>query len=66
MATQGGKLSRENDLANNEKTSKEIGKIASRGLRDPGSLTKGEIKKVSGAALTQRPDHKPAPKGKGR
>lgn len=45
-------------MARNEKTSKGIGSIASKGLRNPGSLTKTEIKKISGSVLTQRPDKK--------
>lgn len=45
-------------MANNEKTGKAVGSIASKGLKNPGSLTNAEIRKVSGAALTQRPDHK--------
>jgi hypothetical protein len=42
----------------NEKTSKGIGSIASKGLKNPGSLTNTEIKKISGSVLTQRPDKK--------
>jgi hypothetical protein len=45
-------------MARNEKTSKSIGSIASRGLRNPGSLTNKEIRKIAGTALTQRPDKK--------
>ncbi|MEK7853147.1 MAG: hypothetical protein AAB243_05050 [Planctomycetota bacterium] len=45
-------------MPKNEKTSKDIGSIASKGLRNPGSLTKPEIKKISGSVLTQRPDKK--------
>jgi len=45
-------------MAKNEKTSKGIGSIASKGLRNPSSLTKNEIKKISGSVLTQRPDKK--------
>lgn len=48
-------------MAKNEKTSKTIGKIASKGLRT-GLLTSTEIRKVSAAALTQMPDHKTAKK----
>jgi len=47
-------------MAKNEKTGTRIGKIASKGLRNPGSLTKGQIKSLSASALTQRPDHKPS------
>lgn len=46
-----------------EKTSSSVGSIASKGLRDPGSLTKSQIRQVSASALTQRPD-RAAPKGK--
>lgn len=49
-------------MADNEKTSKEIASIAAKGLRDPGSLTKAQIKKLAGSALTQAPDRKPAKK----
>lgn len=48
----------ESSMPKNEKTSKDIGSIASKGLRNPGSLTKPEIKKISGSVLTQRPDKK--------
>jgi len=58
-------------MAENEKTSKRIASIAARGIKDPGSLTKAEIKAVSATALTQTEDRpkskskaaaKPAPK----
>lgn len=39
-----------------EKTGKSIGSIASRGLKDPGALTKKEIQKLAASALTQAPD----------
>ncbi|WP_428406851.1 hypothetical protein [Hyphococcus sp.] len=52
-------------MAKNEKTSKEIAKIAAKGLKDPASLTKTEIKKLSGSALTQAPDKK-KPKAKAK
>lgn len=45
-------------MASNEKTGKGVGSIASRGMRDPGSLTNREIKAVSASAMTQRPDNK--------
>ena len=45
-------------MAKNEKTGKSVGSIAARGMKDPGSLTKTEIRKVSASALTQRPDSK--------
>lgn len=50
-------------MAKNEKTSSKVASIAGKGLKDPGSLTKKEIKTVSASALTQKAD-KPAPKGK--
>lgn len=43
-------------MARNERTSKSVGSIASKGLKNPGSLTNKEIKKISGSVLTQRPD----------
>ncbi len=43
-------------MANIEKTSEIIGQLAARALKDPGSLTHEEIKKLAGSALTQRPD----------
>lgn len=36
-----------------EKTSNRIAKIAARGIKNPGSLTKAEIAAVCGSALTQ-------------
>lgn len=45
-------------MAKNEKTSKGVGSIASKGLKDPASLTKKEIQKLAGSALTQSPDNK--------
>lgn len=42
-------------MAKNEKTGKSVGAIASKGLKT-GKLTSTETRKVSGAALTQRPD----------
>jgi hypothetical protein len=45
-------------MAKNEKTSKGVGSIASKGLRNPGSLTKEEIQRLAGTAMTQRPDRK--------
>ena len=50
-------------MAKNEKTSKKIGKIASKGLKNPEKLTKSEITSLAGSVLTQRPD-KPKPKKK--
>ena len=43
-------------MPRNEKTSKSVASIASRGLRDPSSLTRAEIKTVSASVLTQAPD----------
>jgi hypothetical protein len=40
----------------NEFTSAQIASIASRGLRDPASLTLDEIQAVCGTALTQAPN----------
>ena len=57
------KCHREPSMARNEKTSKRIGKVASKGLRG-GKLTPKETRAVSGAALTQLPD-KPKPRTKG-
>jgi hypothetical protein len=45
-------------MANNEKSGKSVGTIASRGIKDPGSLSNKEIKSISASVLTQRPDHK--------
>ena len=47
-------------MAKNERTGKTVGQIASKGLKNPGSLAKAEIKKVAASALTQRPDRKPS------
>ncbi len=43
-------------MGKNEKTSKDVASIASKGLRDPKSLTQAEIKRISGSVLTQAPD----------
>ena len=43
-------------MARNERTSKRVGKIASKLLRDKKSPKK--VKRVAGSALTQRPDRK--------
>lgn len=45
-------------MAKNEKTSKTVGSIASKGLKDPSSLTKKEIKSIAATALTQSPNKK--------
>ena len=50
-------------MVKNEKSSSKVGKIASKGLKKPGSLTNKEIKSLAGSALTQRPDK---PSGKKR
>jgi carnitine O-acetyltransferase len=39
-----------------ENTSASVASIAARGLRDPGSLSHDEIKRVCASALTQRPN----------
>lgn len=49
-------------MSNNEKTSKNVGSIASKALKDPGSATKSQIKTLAASVLTQRPDHKPTKK----
>ena len=49
-------------MAKNEKTSKRIGTIASKAMRDPASLTLAEIRALGASATTQRPDRKPAKK----
>jgi hypothetical protein len=49
-------------MGKNEKTGSRVGHIASQGLKNPGSLTKPQIRTLAASALTQRPDHKPAPK----
>jgi len=45
-------------MAKNEKTSKRVATVASKGLRNPGSLTKKEIKSVCATGLTQTADKK--------
>jgi hypothetical protein len=49
-------------MGKNEKTSGRVGHIASQGLRNPSSLSNKQIKTLAASALTQRPDHRPAPK----
>ena len=44
-------------MSKNERTSKSVGTIASKGLRGE-SLTKKEVKTLAGSILTQRPDKK--------
>jgi len=46
-------------MGKNEKSGKSVGSLASKALRDPGSVTKSQIKTIAASALTQRPDHKP-------
>jgi len=48
--------------AKNEKTSKRIGTIASKAMRDPASLTLAEIRSLGASATTQRPDRKTSKK----
>lgn len=43
-------------MAKNEKTGKDVASIAGRGLRNPGSLTLREIKKLCASLATQAPD----------
>ena len=50
--------------AKNEKTSKRIGAIASKAMRDPASLTLDEIRSLGASATTQRPDRKTSKKKK--
>jgi hypothetical protein len=40
----------------NERTSKSIASIVSRGLKNPETLTNAEIKKIAATALTQAPN----------
>jgi hypothetical protein len=49
-------------MAKNEKTSSKVASIASKGLKEPGSLTKKEIKTISASALTQKADKGPPKK----
>jgi len=54
-------------MTKNERSGDAMGKIASRALRDPGSLTEAEIKTLAASVLTQRPDKpKTASKAKPR
>jgi hypothetical protein len=46
----------ESQMAKNEKTSKRVGKVASKLLRS--KKTSKKVKSVAGSALTQRPDRK--------
>ena len=57
----------EDTMTKNERSGDATGKIASRALRDPGSLTEAEIKTLAASVLTQRPDKpKTASKAKPR
>lgn len=47
-------------VGKNEKSGKDVGSLASKALRDPGSVTKAQIKTIAASALTQRPDHRPS------
>jgi hypothetical protein len=49
-------------MARMEKSSEAVALIAARGLKDPGSLTKAEIKALSATALKAPDAKKPAPK----
>jgi hypothetical protein len=49
-------------MGKNEKSGKDVGSLASKALRDPGSVTKSQIKSIAASALTQRPDHRPSSK----
>jgi hypothetical protein len=44
-------------MPKNEKTSKKVGSVASKGLRT-GALTKKQTRQVAASALTQMPDKK--------
>jgi hypothetical protein len=45
-------------MAANEKTSKRIGTIAGKAMRDPKSVTPKQIRSLAASAETQRPDRK--------
>jgi hypothetical protein len=49
-------------MAKNEKTSDKIATLASKAMRDPGSLTKAQIRSLGASGLTQAPDKKPPKK----
>jgi hypothetical protein len=54
-------------MAKTERSGDNAGKLASKALRDPGSLSEAEIKTLAASVLTQRPDKpKPAPQAKPR
>ena len=45
-------------MSKNEKTSSRVGSIAAKGIKNPGSLSKPQVKSLSASVLTRRPDHK--------
>jgi hypothetical protein len=47
-------------MGKNEKSGSGVGKIASKGLRAPSTLTTRQIKTLAASALTQRPDRRPS------
>lgn len=51
-------------MAKNEKTTSRVSKIASKGLKSPGSLTNKEIKSIAATALTQTADRSKKRRGK--
>lgn len=42
----------------NEKTSKALGSIASKALKNPKSISQKDVRRLAGSVLTQRPDKK--------
>jgi hypothetical protein len=47
-------------MARNEKSSARMGTVASKAMRNPGSVTKSEIRSLGASVNTQRPDRKPS------
>ncbi len=45
-------------MSRNEKTGDRIGKLASRAMQKPQSLSNKEVRSLGGSALTQRPDRR--------
>jgi len=43
-------------MSKNEKSGSKVGKIASKALKDPKSVTASQVKSLAGSVLTQRPD----------
>lgn len=43
-------------MAKNEKSTQKTSKIASQALKNPGSITRTEIRSLAGSVLTQAPD----------